>query len=246
VSSDLHAGTPSYAAAELTWGLVLAAMRQIPQQVAALKSGTWQTGVGRTLRGLTLGIYGYGRIGETVAGYGNAFGMKVLIWAREPSLQRARASGLDTASSKEAFFEECDVLSLHLRLVPSTRGIVTATDLARMKRSALLVNTSRAGLIECGALASALARGRPGLAAVDVFEQEPLRDPRDPLLLMDRVVCTPHIGYVTREEYETQFADIFNQILAYAAGRPINVVNPAVLHGGPRRAAEASPADAQR
>jgi D-3-phosphoglycerate dehydrogenase / 2-oxoglutarate reductase len=145
VSSDLHAGTPSYAAAELTWGLVLAAMRQIPQQVAALKSGTWQIGVGRTLRGLTLGIYGYGRIGETVAGYGRAFGMSVLVWARDASRQRARANGYEAASSKDAFFEQCDVLSLHMRLVDATRGIVTASDLARMKTTALLVNTSRAG-----------------------------------------------------------------------------------------------------
>ena len=230
VSSDLHAGTPSYAAAELTWGLVLAAMRQIPQQMAALRSGSWQTGVGRTLRGLTLGIYGYGRIGEAVAGYGRAFGMKVLVWARDPSLQRARANGLEAASSRDAFFEQCDVVSLHLRLVASTRGIVTASDLARMKTTALLVNTSRAGLIEPGALVSALDHGRPGMAAVDVFEHEPVQDGQHPLLLMDRVVCTPHIGYVTREEYELQFADIFGQILAYANGHPINVVNPAVLH----------------
>ena len=230
VSSDLHAGTPSYAAAELTWGLVLAAMRQIPQQMAALRSGSWQTGVGRTLRGLTLGIYGYGRIGQTVAGYGKAFGMKVLVWARDASRQRARVDGLEAAPSKEAFFDQCDVVSLHLRLVASTRGIVTASDLARMKTSALLVNTSRADLIEPGALVSALDNGRPGMAAVDVFEHEPVQDGQHPLLLMDRVVCTPHIGYVTREEYELQFADIFGQILAYANGRPINVVNPAVLH----------------
>ena len=147
VSSNMHAGTPSYAAAELTWGLVLAAMRQIPQQAAALKAGTWQTGVGRSLRGQTLGIYGYGRIGAAVAGYGKAFGMHVLVWAREASRARARAGGYAAAASKEAFFEECDVVSLHLRLVEATRGIVTASDLARMKASALLVNTSRAGLI---------------------------------------------------------------------------------------------------
>ena len=229
VSSELHAETPSYAAAELTWGLVLSAMRQIPQQVSALKAGAWQTGIGRTLRGLTLGIYGYGRIGATVAGYGRAFGMNVLVWGSDPSLQRARSAGFAAAASKEAFFEECDVLSLHLRLVPPTRGIVTASDLARMKDTALLVNTSRAGLIEPGALVGALERGRPGMAAVDVFEQEPLRDPQHPLLRMDRVICTPHIGYVTREEYDIQFTDIFRQILAYQTGRPINVVNPAVL-----------------
>ena len=229
VSSELHPGTPSYAAAELTWGLVLAAMRQIPQQMAALRSGGWQIGIGRTLRGLTLGIYGYGRIGQTVAGYGQAFGMNVLVWGSDASRRRARASGLGAASCKDAFFEACDVVSLHLRLVSSTRGIVTAADLARMKSTALLVNTSRAALIEPGALADALERGRPGMAAVDVFEQEPVHDPGHPLLLTDRVVCTPHIGYVTREEYEIHFSDIFKQILAYAAGHPINVVNPAVL-----------------
>jgi D-3-phosphoglycerate dehydrogenase len=205
--------------------------------MAALQRGVWQIGVGRTLRGLTLGIYGYGRIGETVAGYGRAFGMNVLVWGRDASLQRARASGLGAASSKDAFFEQCDVLSLHLRLVPSTRGIVTASDLARMKSTSLLVNTSRAGLIEPGALVAALECGRPGMAAVDVFEQEPVRDARHPLLLIDRVVCTPHIGYVTREEYELQFADIFNQIVAYAAGRPVNVVNPAVLQSSALRPA---------
>ena len=229
VSSNQHAGTPSYAAAELTWGLILAAMRQVPQQAAALKAGTWQTGVGRTLRGKTLGIYGYGRIGRAVAGYGKVFGMQVLVWAREASLSAARADGCDTARGKEAFFEECDVLSLHLRLVDATRGIVTAGDLARMKPTALLVNTSRAPLIEPGALVRALQAGRPGMAAVDVFEEEPVRDPGHPLLQMPNVVCTPHIGYVTRDEYEIQFADIFEQINAYAAGAPINVVNPGVL-----------------
>ena len=229
VSSNMHAGTPSYAAAELTWALILAAMRQIPQQTAALKAGTWQIGVGRTLRGLTLGIYGYGRIGETVAGYGKAFGMKVLVWAREASRRRAEEHGYDASPSKDAFFGDCDVLSLHMRLVDATRGIVTASDLGRMKTTALLVNTSRAGLIEPGALVSALEQGRPGLAAVDVFEHEPVRDGQHPLLAMDRVVCTPHIGYVTREEYEIQFADIFDQIVAYVGGHPINVVNPAVL-----------------
>jgi len=237
VSSDMHAGTPSYAAAELTWGLVLAAMRQIPQQVAALKSGTWQVGVGRTLRGLTLGIYGYGRIGETVAGYGRAFGMHVVVWGREASRERARADGYEAAASKDAFFERCDVLSLHMRLVDATRGIVTAPDLARMKTTALLVNTSRAGLIEPGALVSALERGRPGAAAVDVFEQEPVLGGQHPLLAMDRVVCTPHIGYVTRDEYEIQFSDVFDQILAYAGRRPINVVNPAVLESDALRRA---------
>jgi D-3-phosphoglycerate dehydrogenase / 2-oxoglutarate reductase len=229
VSSNMHAGTPSYAAAELTWGLVLAAMRQIPQQVAALKAGTWQIGVGHTLRDKTLGIFGYGRIGSVVAGYGRAFGMKVLVWSRDASLERARADGHAIAASKEAFFGDADVVSLHLRLVDATRGIVTADDLARMKPSALLVNTSRAPLIAPGALVAALRAGRPGMAAVDVFEQEPLRDPAHPLLAMPNVVATPHIGYVSRDEYEVQFADVFDQINAYAAGAPIHVVNPDVL-----------------
>ena len=232
VSSNMHSGTPSYAAAELTWALVLAAMRQIPQQVAALKAAVWQTGVWHTLRGKTLGIFGYGRIGAVVAGYGRAFGMNVLVWAREASLGRARADGYATAASKAQFFAESDVLSLHMRLVDATRGIVSAADLARMKPSALLVNTSRAPLIQPGALIDALRAGRPGMAALDVFEQEPLRDPAHPLLTMPNVVCTPHIGYVTRDEYEVQFADIFSQITAYAAGKPINVVNPAVLQPG--------------
>ena len=229
VSSSQHAGAPSYAAAELTWGLVLAAMRRIPQQMAALQAGKWQIGVGNSLRGKTMGIYGYGRIGAVVAGYAKAFGMSVLVWSRETSLASARADGYAAARSKEAFFEECDIVSLHMRLVESTLGIVTAGDLGRMKPTALIVNTSRAPLIEPGALVSALRAGRPGMAAVDVYEEEPLTDIHHPLLTMDNVVCTPHIGYVTREEYEIQFADIFDQIIAYASGKPINVVNPEVL-----------------
>ena len=229
VSSGQHADTPSYATAEFTWGLILAAARSIPQQMASLKAGGWQIGVGQTLRGKTLGIYGYGRIGAVVAGYGKAFGMSVLVWAREPAMAKARADGYATAGSKAAFFEQCDVLSLHMRLVDATRGIVTSDDLARMKPSAILVNTSRAPLIEPNALVAALRAGRPGMAAVDVFEKEPLRDTGDPLLTMHNVVATPHIGYVTRDEYELQFSDIFDQIIAYAAGAPINVVNPDVL-----------------
>ena len=232
VSSSMHPRTPSYATAELTWALVLAAMRQLPQQVAALKTGTWQVGVGHTLRGKTLGIYGYGRIGSVLAGYGKAFGMNVLVWARSSSRERARSDGYTVAPSKEAFFSECDVISLHMRLVDATRGIVRASDLARMKQTALLVNTSRAQLIEPGALVAALKSGRPGMAAVDVYEEEPVLDPRHPLLAMENVVCTPHIGYVTRDEYEVQFSDVFDQIVAYAAGTPINVVNPSVLERG--------------
>jgi D-3-phosphoglycerate dehydrogenase / 2-oxoglutarate reductase len=229
VSSNLHPDTPSYATAELTWALVLAAMRRLPEQVAAMKGGKWQTGVGNTLRGKTLGIYGYGRIGSVVAGYGRAFGMNLLVWAREASLLRAREDGYPTASSTADFFERCDVLSLHMRLMDATRGIVTADDLARMKPTALLVNTSRAGLIEPDALVNALRAGRPAMAAVDVYETEPVLDTTYPLLAMDNVVCTPHIGYVTRDEYETQFADIFDQVIAYASGAPINVVNLEVL-----------------
>ena len=230
VSSDLHMGTPSYATAELTWGLVLAAMREIPQQMASLQAGSWQIGVGRTVRGKTLGLYGYGRIAKVVAEYARAFGMNVLVWAREESRVRAAAAdGYDVAESKEAFFESCDVMSLHMRLVDATRGIVTADDLARMKPSALLVNTSRAPLIEEEALVSALRAGRPSMAAVDVFEEEPVRDADHPLLKMPNVVATPHIGYVTRDEYELQFSDIFDQIVSYATGNPTNVVNPDVL-----------------
>jgi D-3-phosphoglycerate dehydrogenase len=231
VSSSQHADTPSYAAAELTFALILAAMRRIPQQMSALRAGEWQTGVGNTIRGKSLGIYGYGRIGSVVAGYGKAFGLDVQVFARDASRARAREDGYRVASSKAAFFETSDIVSLHMRLVDATRGIVTFDDLARMKPTALLVNTSRAQLIAAGALVAALRNGRPGMAAVDVYEEEPLRDPAHPLLRMENVVCTPHIGYVTREEYEIQFRDIFDQIVAYAGGKPINVVNPDVLGG---------------
>jgi D-3-phosphoglycerate dehydrogenase len=229
VSSNMHPGTPSYAAAELTWALVLAAARQVPQQMASLTAGQWQLGIGSTLRGKTLGIYGYGRIGSVVAGYGRAFGMNVLVWARPDSLVRADADGYARATSKEAFFADCDVLSLHMRLVDATRGIVAADDLARMKPTAILVNTSRAELVAPGALDAALAAGRPGQAAFDVFENEPVRDPNHPWFRHRSSVFTPHIGYVTRDEYEVQFSDVFDQIVAYAAGTPINVVNAAVL-----------------
>jgi D-3-phosphoglycerate dehydrogenase len=229
VSSSQHADTPSYATAEFTWGLVLAGMRAIPQQVANMKAGKWQIGVGQSVGGKTLGIYGYGRIGAVVAGYGKAFGMKVLVWAREPAMAKARADGYATAASKTEFFEQCDVLSLHMRLVDATRGIVKAEDLARMKPTALLVNTSRAPLIEPNALVNALRAGRPGMAAVDVYEKEPLIDVNDPLLNLPNAICTPHIGYVTRDEYQLQFTDIFDQIVAYTSGTPTNVVNPDVM-----------------
>jgi D-3-phosphoglycerate dehydrogenase len=228
VSSDLHPGTPSYATAELTFGLIIAAARQIPQQMASLKRGQWQSGVGTTLRGKALGIYGYGRIGKAVAAYARAFGMEVRVWAREASRELARADGWAVAQSKAQLFETCDVVSLHMRLVEATRHIVTGEDLARMKPSAILVNTSRAGLVETGALLTALRAGRPALAALDVYDDEPVRA-SDPLIQLDNVICTPHIGYVTREEWDLQFADIFDQINAHAAGAPMNVVNPQVL-----------------
>jgi D-3-phosphoglycerate dehydrogenase / 2-oxoglutarate reductase len=229
LSSDQHPGKPSYATAELTWGLIIAAMRRIPQEVAALKAGRWQSSVGTSLRGRNLGIYGYGRIGAVVAGYGRAFGMNVTIWGSESSAQRARADGYAVSAGREAFFEQSDVVSLHLRLRPETRGIVGAEDLARMKPTALIVNTSRAGLIAPGALVDALKKGRPGMAAVDVYEEEPVLDANHPLLHMDNVVATPHLGYVTRDGYESQFTSSFDQILAFAAGKPINVINPEAL-----------------
>lgn len=222
---SVTAGTGSpYAPAELTWGLVLSAMRHIPQEVARMKTGQWQTTLGLSLHGRTLGIFGYGKIGSLVAGYGRAFGMNMLVWGRESSLARARADGFETATSQDALFRHADVLSLHLRLVDETRGIVTAANLAEMKQSALLVNTSRAELIEFGALEEALRAGRPGSAAVDVYEVEPVVD--HPLLHLDNVVCTPHLGYVEKDSYEHYFGTAFDQLLAFAAGSPINIINP--------------------
>ncbi|PYN61870.1 MAG: 3-phosphoglycerate dehydrogenase [Candidatus Rokuibacteriota bacterium] len=230
LSSYMAPGRPSYATAELAWGLVIAALRRIPQEMGALRAGKWQAyPVGTGLRGKTLGICGYGRIGAVVAGYGRAFGMKVLAWGRENSVAKARDDGHAVAPSKEVLFAESDVLSLHVRLVDATRGMVTAADLARMKPTALLVNTSRAGLIAPGALETALRAGRPGLAAVDVFEEEPVLGGTHPLLLMDNVICVPHLGYVERDGLESMFGTIFDQILAYASGKPINVANPEVL-----------------
>ena len=227
--SDMHPGKPSYATAELTWALVLAAMRHVPQEVAALKAGRWQSTMGQCLRGKTLGIYGYGRIGAVVAGFGKAFGMKVLVWGREGTIERAKADGYFAARNKDAFFEECDVISLHMRLVEGTRGIVKAADLARMKPTALMVNTSRAPLIETGALEAALKLGRPGYGAVDVFEDEPVLGGIHPLLKLDNCICTPHIGYVEHNGYEGQFTSSFGQIIAYLEGKPINVINPDAL-----------------
>lgn len=225
VCSNMHADTPSYSTAELTWALILSAARRIAENAASLRAGNWQTAMGHTLRGKTLGIYGFGRIGEVVAGYGKAFGMEVLVWAREESRKKAAQAGYQVAASKEAFFADSDVLTLHMRLYPATRAIVTASDLAWMKPSSLLVNTSRAGLIEEGALERALRMGKPGSAAIDVFENEPVKDPAHPLLALPNVVATPHIGYVTHEEWDLQFADVFDQIISFDRGHPIHMVN---------------------
>jgi len=234
VCSNMHAGTPSYSTSEMTWALILAAAREVPQNVAAMKAGKWQVGVGSTLRGKYLGLFGYGRIAGEVAKIGAAMGMKILVWAREQSREKARGDKYEVAASKEDFFARADVLSLHMRLVDATRNIVTAADLARMKPTAIFVNTSRAPLVEHGALEAALKAGRPGKAAVDVYEEEPVLGGKHPLLAMDNVVCTPHLGYVTRDEFEVQFSDIFDQINAFVAGKPINMVNPDALNSGQR------------
>jgi D-3-phosphoglycerate dehydrogenase len=220
---------PSYATAEFTWGLILSSVRHIPQEVAGLKQGGWQSTLGTVLHGTTLGIYGYGKIGKLIANYGKAFGMRVLVWGRETTLAKALADGYDTARSKQEFLEQSDVLSLHMRLTDATRGALAAEDLARMKPTALLVNTSRAELIAPGALVAALKAGRPGHAAVDVYEQEPVRDANHPLLALDNALCTPHLGHVERDAYEFGFGHAFRQVLAWAAASPENVVNPEVL-----------------
>lgn len=223
--SKMPAGAPSYAAAELTWGLILASLRQIPQQMASLQAGEWQMGVGKTLRGRTLGLYGYGRIARVVAGYAQTFGVNVQWWASDEGRTRAAAAGEQVAGDRASFFATSDVVSLHVRLKPATNGIITAADLALMAPDSLLVNTSRAGLFAAGALEAGLAAGRPGFVAVDVFDEEPLRDTAHPLLNHPRVVATPHIGYVTEDEWEMQFADIFGQVVAFAEGSPINMIN---------------------
>ncbi|MEL6953037.1 MAG: D-2-hydroxyacid dehydrogenase family protein [Pseudomonadota bacterium] len=225
--SNMHSDTPSYAAAEMTLALMLASFRQIPEQVASIRAGAWQAGVGRTLRGRTLGLYGYGRIARAVAGYAEALGMRVQWWASEEGRARAKADGQTVAPSRAAFFQTSDVVSLHVRLKPNTRGIITAQDLAQMQDRALLVNSSRAGLIVPGALEAEVARGRI-FAAVDVFETEPLTDAEHPLLTHPNVLPTPHLGYVTEDEFDLQFSDIFDQVVAYAAGAPIHMINPEV------------------
>jgi D-3-phosphoglycerate dehydrogenase len=215
--------------AELTWALILASVRQIPHEAQQLKSGAWQTTVGTALFEKTLGIYALGKIGALVAQVGTAFGMKVSCWGREGSRARARAAGYGVPASREAFFEDADIVSLHLPLDKDTRGIVTAADLARMKPSALLVNTSRALLIEEDALVAALKRGRPGRAAVDVYESEPVIGGTHPLLALPNALCTPHLGYNVRELYEALYGHAIENILAFASGKPINVLNPEAL-----------------
>ncbi len=229
VCADQHPDLPNYATAELAWGLIIAALRRIPQQMGQLKAGRWQTEVGFGLRGRTLGIFGYGKIGKVLARYGQVFGMKVVVWGRETSRAAALQDGYQIAESKKRFFEECDVITLQMRLRDETRGIVTAEDLARMKPTALIVNTSRAGLITPGALVEALNKGRPGSAAVDVFESEPITDTNNPLLRLDNVVCTPHIGYVEFDSFNNSFGSIFDQINAFENSAPINVINRAAL-----------------
>ena len=227
LSSNMHSGTPSYAAAELTLGLILASFRQISAQFDALRAGRWQAGVGRTLRGRTLGLYGYGRIGGAVADYAKAMGIKVQWWGSEAARARAAAAGETVAASRQDFFATSDVVSVHVRLKPETKGLITAADLAAMQPRALFVNTSRAGLVETGALEAEIARGRIH-AALDVFDQEPLTDVKNPLLTHPNVIATPHIGYVTEDEFELQFSDIFDQINAYDTGAPIHMINPTV------------------
>ncbi len=228
LSSNMHSDTPSIAASELTFGLLLASARQIPQQMASLRAGTWQLAPGQTVAGRKLGLYGYGRIAKQVAHYARAFGMEVVWWGSETGRARAAAAGETVAESRERFFADSDFVSLHVRLKPETRGIITRTDLLAMQPSASFINTSRSGLVEKGALEAALAAGRPGRIALDVFDVEPLTDPADPLVQHPAVIATPHIGYVTEDELDLQFADIYDQINAYAAGEPIHMINPEV------------------
>jgi D-3-phosphoglycerate dehydrogenase / 2-oxoglutarate reductase len=228
-------GSP-VAPAELTWALIMAASRKIVPYANNLKDGLWQTtsinpelnGLGRVLKGRTLGLWGYGKIGHLVAGYAQAFGMRVMVWGSEKSRAAAAADGLVAASSREAFFEEADVVSLHLRLNDATRGIVKADDLARMKRDALFVNTSRAELVEEGALEDALRKGRPGNAALDVFTSEPLAADA-PILKIPTVLATPHLGYVERDSYELYFRAAFENVVNFANGNPTNILNPEAL-----------------
>ena len=219
----------SNATAELTWGLILSALRNLPFEVKRLKEGHWQSTLGIGVNGKTLGIYAYGKIGSIVAAAGKAFGARVVCWGRAGSTGRAKAAGFEVAESREDFFARADILSLHLPLNKDTQAIVTRDDLGRMKPTALIVNPSRAGLIAPGALVEALKAGRPGMAAVDVYEKEPVIGADHPLLNMNNVTCTPHLGYVTREGYEEYYAVVVDDILAFAAGKPQNVLNPQAI-----------------
>jgi D-3-phosphoglycerate dehydrogenase len=230
VSAAGHAERGGYSStAELAWGLILSSLRHLPYEVERLKQGHWQSTAGTRLYGRTLGVYAFGKIGSAAARVGRAFGMEVVCWGREGSTARAKAEGFKVAPSREAFFESVDVLTLHLPGNKDTRGLVTAADLARMKTTALLVNTSRATIIEEGALAEALKKGRPGYAAVDVYEQEPIVGAAHPLIGMKNALCTPHLGYCEVDNYQQIYANAIEQLLAYAAGKPINVVNPEAL-----------------
>jgi len=235
VSAAGHAERGGYSStAELAWGLILSSLRHIPYEVERLKQGNWQSTAGTRLYGRTLGVYAFGKIGSAAARVGRAFGMDVVCWGREGSTARAKAEGYKVAASREAFFESADVITLHLPGNKDTRGLVTAADLARMKPTALLVNTSRATIIEEGALAEALKKGRPGFAAVDVYEQEPVVGAAHPLIGMKNALCTPHLGYCERDNYEQIYGNAIEQLLAYAAGKPINVVNPEAVKAGSR------------
>ena len=223
------ANRASMATPELTWALIMSAMRRIPGEVARLKAGAWQHDIGRVLHGRSLGIFGFGRIGKVVAGYGRAFGMRVLVWSRERGRAEARAQGFDIAADAHELFAQADVLSVHLRLTPETRACITRADLARMRPTSLFVNTSRAELIEPGALVAALKAGRPGSAAVDVFEHEPVLGASDPLLALPNALCTPHLGFVALDQLDEYFSDQFDRVLAFEAGQPIDVINPEAL-----------------
>jgi D-3-phosphoglycerate dehydrogenase len=220
-------GNPN-ATAELTWGLILSSLRNLPFEVNRLKNGQWQSTLGIGVNGKTIGIYAYGKIGSIVAAVGRAFGARVICWGREGSTGRAKAAGFDVAKSREDFFAEADIISLHLPLNKDTRGIVTREDLARMKPTARIVNASRSGLIAKGALVEALKTGRPGFAAVDVYDEEPV-GANEPLTKLANVTCTPHLGYVTRESYEEYYAVVVDDIVNFAAGKPSNVLNPDVF-----------------
>ena len=226
VCSNMHSGTPSFAAAEHTWALIMAAIKQLPQQMKSLREGNWQMGVGRTLQGRTIGLYGYGRIGKAVANYARAFGMNVIWWGSDDGRERAKEAGETVARTREDFFSAPDVISIHVRLKPSTKHIITSSDFAHMREDSIFVNTSRAGLIENGAMLDAINQGRPKMAGLDVFDIEPITCANDPLVSHPNVIATPHIGFVTEDELDLQFSDIFDQIVAYANGEPINVINP--------------------